>query len=328
MTAPTPLLDGPKVEEQKVPESEPQAALPINGEAQAKALQVGEPVAEALPVVARRRDIQRPAFTPQQINLITETFRLNLPNYKDGRRRELLPHELSIFLHHVKSKRLDPLANQICAVWRWDKRINDYRMTVQTQIDGFRLIAARTGSYAGSDDPVYVVNDQGVPESATVTVWRMVRGQRCAFTATARWTEYCPAGDDAGFMWRSKPFLMIGKCAEGLALRKAFPAELSGMYLEEELARGEQEPSPAPAAADATPKAPTRQERQGDPQAELWQSAEYRELMKGWKAKYPDDAENLRRFSQWAIDESGNTGLVKRAAWTMDTIKTLLEKVK
>jgi hypothetical protein len=40
-------------------------------------------------------------------------------------------------------------------------------------------------------------------------------------------------------MWSTKPRVMLGKCAETLALRRAFPAELSGIYTQEEMPEGE-----------------------------------------------------------------------------------------
>jgi hypothetical protein len=75
-----------------------------------------------------------------------------------------------------------------------------------------------------------------------VTVYKMIAGQRCPFTATARWDQYYP-GDSQGFMWRKMPHLMLGKCAEGLALRKAFPAELAGAYVKEEMDQAHAEPA-------------------------------------------------------------------------------------
>ena len=61
------------------------------------------------------------------------------------------------------------------------------------------------------------------------------------FTASALWMSYYP-GDTQGYMWRRFPLLMLGKVAEALALRKAFLAQLSGLYIAEEMAQaGESE---------------------------------------------------------------------------------------
>lgn len=140
--------------------------------------------------------------------------------------------EFKLFIHAVNHTRLDPFMRQIHAVKRYNKSTDRMEMVIQTGIDGFRLIAERTGKYAGSDDPV--VDNEKQPTRATVTVYKMMAGQRCPFTATARWDEYYP-GDKQGFMWNKMPCLMLGKAAESLALRKAFPAELSGLYTDEEM---------------------------------------------------------------------------------------------
>lgn len=137
--------------------------------------------------------------------------------------------ELDLFLYHARRAGLDPLARQIYFVKRKG------RGTIQVGIDGLRLIADRTGIYAGNDDAVFETGEgEKYPAKATVTVYKMVQGQRCAFSATARWSEYYP-GDEQGFQWRKMPHVMLAKCAEALALRKAFPMEMSGLYVHEEM---------------------------------------------------------------------------------------------
>jgi phage recombination protein Bet len=148
--------------------------------------------------------------------------------------------ELELFLHACKRTGLDPLMKQIYCIKRGDK------MAMQTGIDGYRLIADRTGKYAGSDEPQYMVGADGFPDVASVTVTKMIDGVPCKFSASARWKEYC---QDSSPMWKKMPFLMLGKCAEALALRKAFPAELSGVYTHEEMMQADNEPQPTKAQA-------------------------------------------------------------------------------
>ena len=118
-------------------------------------------------------------------------------------------------------------------------------MTIQTGIDGYRLIAARTGQHAGTDDAVFgPEDDAGHPAFAQVTVYRFLpSGYRASFTATARWSEYRQQTRDGKLtgMWSNMPYGQLAKCAESLALRKAFPAELSGVYTREEMAQAESE---------------------------------------------------------------------------------------
>lgn len=175
------------------------------------------------------------SWTHEQVELIKRTIAVGATN-----------DELQLFLYQAKRTGLDPLSRQIHFVKRKDKG------TIQTAIDGYRLIADRTGKLAGSDDylfdegiPQYLhmVAKRGNPLTATVTVYKMVDGDKVSFAATAAWGEYFP-GEAQGFMWKKMPYLMIGKCAEALALRKAFPAELSGIYTNEEMAQaGDGQPS-------------------------------------------------------------------------------------
>ena len=151
-------------------------------------------------------------------------------------------NELVFFGEVCHRTGLDPFQRQIYFVKR-KKPDGSFGMTIQMGIDGFRLQAVRSGQYAGNDDPVF---DEGLtrfemiqkgrkqPTTATATVWKLVDGQRCPFTATAEWDAYYP-GDKQGFMWKKLPFSQLGKCAESAALRKAFPAETSGFYTSEEM---------------------------------------------------------------------------------------------
>lgn len=163
-------------------------------------------------------------FTQGQIDLIKRTIAKDASN-----------DELTLFLYQCERTGLDPFSRQIHFVSRWSERDNRKVGVIQIGIDGFRAVADRTGAYAGNDDPVFAYGeDKRYPDSATVTVWKIVGGQRCPFTATARWDEYYP-GKKNGFMWDKLPHLMLSKCAEALACRKAFPLQLSGLYAPEEM---------------------------------------------------------------------------------------------
>jgi phage recombination protein Bet len=153
--------------------------------------------------------------------------------------------ELKLYLYDCSRQGVHPLDRLL----HFTKRGGKY--TPVTSIDLMRTRAADTNEYAGNDDAVFeyeplanlAADHTKPPRSASVTVWRLVRGHRCGFTATARWSEYYP-GDAAGTMWRKMPCTMLAKCAEALALRKGFPRQLAGLYAAEEM---DQAQSPAPA---------------------------------------------------------------------------------
>ena len=181
-------------------------------------------------------------FTEGQIATIKETVASGATD-----------NELKLFLYQCSRTGLDPLSKQIHFIKRGGKA------TIQTGIDGFRAIAERTGQYAGNDD--YLFNndmtmyemlkaDMQNPITATATVYKIVGGVRVSFAATAIWDAYCPKGNES-FMWKKMPYLMLGKCAEALALRKAFPNDLSGVYTDDEMAQAQ---APADIVVNATNK--------------------------------------------------------------------------
>jgi phage recombination protein Bet len=148
---------------------------------------------------------------------------------------------IRFFSRACAESRLSPFRKQVHLIKRGSQ--DGDRYTLQTAIDGYRTIADRTGRYAGNDDYVFngtssewdmVESGKERPDTATATVWKIVGGVRCPFSATVRWKEYYP-GERLGFMWNKMPFLMLGKCAEALAIRKAFPEETSGIYTDEEM---------------------------------------------------------------------------------------------
>ena len=147
------------------------------------------------------------------------------------------PDELELFLHQCKRTGLDPLAKQLYFVKYGDN------VAYITSIDGYRLVADRTGRYAGNDEAVFegkitakrYDKEFKAPAKAKVTVWKIVADQRVPFSASAYWTEYFPDSDKKSSMWESFPRTMLAKCAEAKALRKAFPADLSGIYTRSEM---------------------------------------------------------------------------------------------
>ena len=190
----------------------------------------------------------------------------------DDEKRELLARtlcngasrdELDLFFNICERTGLDPFARQIYAVRRYDRKAGREVMQTQVSIDGFRLVAQRSGEYAGQTAVAYCGTDgrwvdvwlnEEPPAAARVGVYR--KGFVEAVTAIALFREYAQRSKDGYLtgMWGKMPTVMIAKCAEALALRKAFPAELSGLYTPEEMAQADNPPAaPAVQAVAALP---------------------------------------------------------------------------
>jgi phage recombination protein Bet len=177
-------------------------------------------------------------WTPEQTQLISTTIAPGCNN-----------DELRLFAYACQRTGLDPFSKQIYAIKRGGK------MTIQAGIDGLRSIAERTGQLDGSE--TLWCGDDGQwtdvwlgskpPAAAKTTIWR--KGASHPFTGVARFADY-NAGQG---LWTKMGAAMIAKCSEALALRKAFPADLSGVYSTDEM---EQAVEPVTVTTTSAPALP------------------------------------------------------------------------
>lgn len=197
----------------------------------------------------------------------TEFSTADIQLIKDTVAKGATDDELRLFIAVAKKTGLDPFTKQIYAVKRWDSKANREVLTTQTGIDGFRLIASRTGNYAGQLGPLWcgpdgqwkdVWLDSKPPAAAKVAV--IHANFKEPLWAVAKFDSYAQrskSGDLLKF-WAQMPELMIAKVAESLALRKAFPAELSGLYTPDEMAQADNESATPTSVRDVQPQQETK----------------------------------------------------------------------
>jgi phage recombination protein Bet len=171
-------------------------------------------------VITKESHVPAVEFTEEKKALLKKTLCKSLTS----------ENELELFLHTCTRLGLDPFMKQIYAVKRGDT------MTIQTGIDGYRLIAERSGKYMPGREPTFTYKDNQL-FSATSYVKKLGPDHQWhEIACTAIYSEYAPVyqGKVSG-MWKDKGHLMLAKCAESAALRRAFPAEMSGVYTDEEM---------------------------------------------------------------------------------------------
>lgn len=139
-----------------------------------------------------------------------------------------------------------------------NKKKTVWRDVLMPGIGDYRTDAARTGEYAGIGEAVYGPdiskelggedktewNEQArakvksgskyetlpfkYPEWCQISVFRMVQGVRCEFSSGKVYflETYATAGNETSLpnaMWKKRPRGQLEKCAEAMALRRAFP---------------------------------------------------------------------------------------------------------
>lgn len=171
--------------------------------------------------------------------------------------RDLFPEEFDLFVSMCRGWGLDPAKRQIYAIVYNKNEPEKRKVSYVTGIDGYRAIADRTGQYApgprsvetgaASDDNPYGVL------SATAAVRKKVDGDWIEFEETAYWDEFVPRSPkrekqdgrwvatgeywplDKSSNWYKMTRVMLTKCAEAQALRRAFPDALGGLHVREEM---------------------------------------------------------------------------------------------
>ncbi len=178
--------------------------------------------APSAPLARAEASAPAPFFTPDDIALIKRTVA-----------RDATDAEFEHFVKVAALRRLNPLTNQI-NLQIYNKDRPDKRSAISiTTIHGLRLIAARTGRYMPGRETTFVTDDKGCLVSATayVKVYHRESGTWHEVSETAYWAEF----DKGERLWKTMPRLMLGKCAEALVLRRAFPEDTAGLYTDDEM---------------------------------------------------------------------------------------------
>lgn len=176
-------------------------------------------------------------WTDKQLSLIRQTVA-----------KDTTPSEFDMFIHTCRAVRLDPLRKQVFAFVFSKDDPKKRQLTIVTSIGGYRSIAERTGAYRPDDKaPRFDMGEKNADSNplgiirCEVTVYKHSHGEWWPVVGEAWWDEYVPLYDGKidKFKqgWVKMPRIMIAKCAEANALRKAWPDDFANILEESEIDR-------------------------------------------------------------------------------------------
>jgi phage recombination protein Bet len=235
----------------------------------------------------------KPAITSGSIAFVSDEnpLRLNATDIEILRASlsEATDLDFKRFIRVCERTRLDPITRQIYGRVQNEKvkgrqgQADTWKksLVIITGIDGFRALAAHTGEYQGQTKPEWYYSKLGaepewheafipstdskgraisVPEVARVGVWRQNFREPCYGVANFEgFADYKYNKESKewylGVFWEKLGAHMIAKVAEAQAFRKAFPQELGGIYIEEEVSDLTEEEREAAAAHQAAENA-------------------------------------------------------------------------
>lgn len=152
---------------------------------------------------------------------------------------DLTDDEFEVFLRVARERGLDPFKQQVIA----QKRRG--RMSIVTTIAGYRLIAERNPNYQGPTSPQWTRDGRtwfdvwvqdAPPLAARVGVRRKGFAEPVYGIATrAEYLQTNREGQPSAWWAKNGGAHMLAKCAESLAIRRAFPDDVAGIYTKEEM---------------------------------------------------------------------------------------------
>ncbi len=194
-------------------------------------------------------------YAPRQLELMRNTVA-----------RDCSSEEFNLFVAAARRAGLDPFRRQISAIVFSKGNAEKRRMAIITTIDGLRSIAGRSLRYRPDDqEPSFTydaelkgpTNPLGIDRVMVRVYIRDQSGNEWhPVVGVAYWSEFAPVADewvddertgkrkpsgrqylDPKSQWAKMPRLMLAKCAEAIAIRRAFPEDLSGLYEASEVDR-------------------------------------------------------------------------------------------